>query len=54
MKRHPADVTADRLIAAQERYYEHFSPSERDAIGTAIQALREVPAAEDSVREQQP
>lgn len=33
MKRHPAEVTADRLGAAVERWGDQFTAQERDMIG---------------------
>lgn len=39
-RRHPADVTADRLGDAMQRW--DFDGAERDAIGVVINALRRV------------
>lgn len=40
-RRHPADVTADRLIGHSIEWNK-FSATERDAIGVVIQALQEI------------
>ncbi len=45
-RRHPAEVTADRLKDEYERYYEYLGDNERTAFGEVIQALEEIPAAE--------
>lgn len=39
-RRHPADVTADRLGEATQKY--DFTSAERDAIATVIDALRKI------------
>lgn len=41
-KRHPADVTADRLGAHLERYYDRLHGAERDEISHVIYILREL------------
>lgn len=40
--RHPAQVTADRLGDAYERYFDQLSPDERNAIGLVREALDEI------------
>ncbi len=45
-RRHPAEVTADRLKDQYERYYDLLGDRERVAFGDVIQALEEIPAAE--------
>ena len=41
VRRHPADVTADRLID-HACAWNKFEPRERDALGLVIDALREI------------
>lgn len=41
-RRHPAHVTADRLKADYERYYDSLAGSERVAAEAVIQALEEI------------
>lgn len=41
-RRHPADVTADRLVKHYEDWYDRLEPRERDDIGNVVQALREI------------
>lgn len=45
LKRHPADVTADRLLEHYERWYPKFSGPELDAISTVRHALQEIAEA---------
>jgi hypothetical protein len=40
LKRHPADVTADRLIKHYEDYFDDLAASTRDAYGIVIESLR--------------
>jgi hypothetical protein len=44
-RRHPADVTADRLVDRSIEW-DKFDGSERDAIGQVIHALREIAEGE--------
>jgi hypothetical protein len=39
-RRHPADVTADRLVKQYEQYFHLLRDSERTAFGDVIYALR--------------
>lgn len=41
-KRHPAEVTADRLGDASERWNKKFDGEELDMIGRIIHALEEI------------
>lgn len=41
-RRHPAELTADRLGADYERYYDKLSDRERDAISVVRNALFEI------------
>jgi hypothetical protein len=41
-KRHPAEVTSDRLLDAVGRWHEKFTGAERDAIGVIRYALDEI------------
>jgi hypothetical protein len=41
-RRHPAAVTADRLRADYERYYDRLAGSEMHAIGIARTALQRI------------
>lgn len=41
-RRHPAEVTADRLGDAVGRWADKFTPGERDEIGYIIWALEEI------------
>lgn len=41
-KRHPAEVTYDRLVDASVRYGDKLSGQERDAIGEVCHALYEI------------
>lgn len=45
-RRHPADVTADRLVEDYERYFDLFDGRERDDIGNVINALRAIAGGE--------
>lgn len=58
-KRHPADVTADRLVEHYEKFVEHyekwfylFTQSERDYIDRAVNALREIADGTRAVSDQ--
>jgi hypothetical protein len=42
MKRHPAEVTSDRLAYASERWYHQFTGEERDMIGRIRHALNRI------------
>lgn len=42
MKRHPAEVTADRLREASERWYDKLDGAERDMIGQLAWALDQI------------
>lgn len=44
-RRHPADVTADRLGDATTKY--DFTPQERDAASVVIDALRRISGSDD-------
>jgi len=41
-RRHPAEVTSDRLLDAYERWYDHFTGEQRDAIGEIRHVLQEI------------
>lgn len=41
-RRHPAEVTYDRLVNDSERYADRLSGREKDAIGEVCQALWEI------------
>lgn len=41
-KRHPAEVTADRLLEHYEQYYDKLTGAERDAVGTVRHILQEI------------
>ena len=45
-KRHPADVTADRLIEHSVKWHEKMSGREKDDLGSVIQVLREIAEGE--------
>jgi len=45
-RRHPAEVTSDRLGDAVERWHDRFTPGERDMIGQIRNRLEEI--AEDT------
>ena len=45
-RRHPAEVTADRLLSAVERWHDKFTPQERDAIGLVRFALWQIAEGE--------
>lgn len=45
-QRHPADVTADRLVSDYERWFDKLSGREKDDFGTVIQVLREIAGGE--------
>jgi hypothetical protein len=47
VRRHPAEVTRERLLRDYERYYGRLSASECDAIGVVREALYRI-AEEDS------
>jgi hypothetical protein len=49
-RRHPAQVTSDRLGDAVERWWEKFSGEDRDAIGRIRYVLEEI--AEDRAEDQ--
>jgi len=41
-RRHPAEVTAARLTAHYERWYDRLTDQEREAIGTGRAALHRI------------
>lgn len=41
-RRHPADVTADRLAEAAEAYHDRLSGADRDEFGHVIYLLRTI------------
>jgi hypothetical protein len=41
-RRHPADVTADRLIEHYQQWFDSLTGSERDYIGLVINVLRDI------------
>ena len=45
-RRHPAEVTSDRLLDAVERWHDKFTGEERDMIGQIRQALFEIAEGE--------
>ena len=45
-RRHPAEVTSDRLLDAVERWHDKFTGEERDMIGMIRHALSEIAEGE--------
>lgn len=45
-RRHPAEVTSDRLAEAREKWLEHFTGTELDMIGHLRDRLEEIAAGE--------
>jgi hypothetical protein len=45
-RRHPAQVTADRLTDHYEQYFDQLDGLERDALGRIANALREIAEGE--------
>jgi hypothetical protein len=45
-RRHPAEVTSDRLLYAVEHWHDKFDGEERDMIGRIRQALFEIAEGE--------
>jgi hypothetical protein len=45
-RRHPADVTADRLTEQVTAWHTRFDGFEKDAVGVVINALREIAEGE--------
>lgn len=45
-KRHPAEVTSDRLADAVDRWYDKFDGQERDYIAAIRHALEEIAEGE--------
>jgi hypothetical protein len=41
-RRHPADVTADRLLEHVERWHEKFTPAERDELSHVRFLLQQI------------
>lgn len=41
-RRHPAEVTSDKLAEAVERWHEHFTPQERDMVAAIRQRLEAI------------
>jgi hypothetical protein len=41
-RRHPAEVTSDRLAEASERWYDRLTGEERDMIGLLRHALEQI------------
>lgn len=41
-RRHPAEVTADRLVKAVDDFAWQLTPAERDMIGEVVHAFREI------------
>lgn len=41
-RRHPAGVTADRLVKAVDDFAWQLTPAERDKIGEIVHAFREI------------
>lgn len=50
VRRHPADVTADRLGDAAQRWNELFDGRELDDIGFIVHALRQIAEGERQPR----
>lgn len=46
IRRHPAEVTADRLGDDYQRYFDQFTQRERDYIGVVRHALQEIAEGE--------
>jgi hypothetical protein len=46
LRRHPTEVTADRLDVEYESYYDYFTPDELNAIERVGVALREIASGE--------
>jgi hypothetical protein len=42
LRRHPADVTADRLLDHVERWHDKFEPAERDALSLVRYVLQTI------------
>jgi len=42
IRRHPADVTADRLLEDVERWHDKFTPAERDALSLVRFVLQQI------------
>ena len=42
LRRHPAEVTADRLGDAVEKWFDKFSGEDRDAVGRIRYVLQEI------------
>lgn len=45
-RRHPAEVTSDRLAAAAEKWHDHFTGEERDSIARIRRALERIAGSE--------
>lgn len=45
-RRHPAEVTADRLLVAYEQYYDKMTGVERDALSLTRFVLQEIAEGE--------
>jgi hypothetical protein len=52
-RRHPAEVTADRLGGEYERWFDRLSGTERDAVSQVRNALQRI-AEEDEANRPQP
>lgn len=46
-RRHPAEVTSDRLGDAVEKWYDHFTGPERDMIARIRDVLERIAEGED-------
>ena len=47
-RRHPCEVTADRLAEHYERYYDHMTGSDRDQLSQVRHMLQQIAEREDS------
>jgi hypothetical protein len=47
-RRHPAEVTSDRLLEHYEKLYDRFEASEREAIGKVRYALQRIADEDDN------
>ena len=45
-RRHPAEVTSDRLLDAVQRWHDKFTGEERDMIGQIRHALEQIAEGE--------
>lgn len=53
-RRHPAEVTSDRLLAAVERWHDRFTGQQRDAIAGIRVVLEEIAEQESGDTNESP